>query len=474
MEKLIGRESECQQLSECLNSPRSEFVIIYGRRRIGKTFLVRKYFEGKFAFYYTGAHNMPYANQLERFSAAIKKYSKSKITPRPKDWYQAFDFLQEYLETLPQNQRKIVFIDEMPWIDTHKSDFVTALEAFWNSWAALRDDIVFIACGSATSWMNNKLVENQGGLHNRITRRIYLRPFTLCECEKYLRSLQCIWTRHQIVQCYMVLGGVPFYYSLIDPQKSFVQNVDLLFFAKNTKLKGEFDKLYSALFSNADKYIAVVRALSSKREGLTRNEIMQKTKLSGGGLSRIIDNLEQCDFISGFSKFKSNSKNAIYRLTDFYTVFYFHFLDGKKNIDPQFWTINYDTSKVYSWQGYTFELVCFTHIQQIKNALGISGIATSISTWRSKTDGDNTQIDLLIDRRDHIINVCEAKFSHEPYIIDKDYESKLLMRNAIFKSQTKTNKALSITFITISGIMPNTHSGIVRNEVKAEDLFAEI
>ena len=199
MEKLIGRESECQQLSECLNSPRSEFVIIYGRRRIGKTFLVRKYFEGKFAFYYTGAHNMPYANQLERFSAAIKKYSKSKITPRPKDWYQAFDFLQEYLETLPQNQRKVVFIDEMPWIDTHKSDFVTALEAFWNSWAALRDDIVFIACGSATSWMNNKLVENQGGLHNRITRRIYLRPFTLCECEKYLRSLQCIWTRHQIV-----------------------------------------------------------------------------------------------------------------------------------------------------------------------------------------------------------------------------------------------------------------------------------
>ncbi len=471
MEKLFGRESECEQLRECLNSTKSEFVIVYGRRRIGKTYLVKNFFDGKFAFYYTGAHNMPYQRQLESFALALKKYSKSKLTPQPKDWYQAFQCLQEHLENLPQKSRKVVFIDEMPWIDTHKSDFVTALENFWNSWAAQRDDIVFVACGSATSWMSDKLIENQGGLHNRITRRIYLRPFTLSECEQYLHSVNCAWDRYQIIQCYMILGGVPFYYSLLSPGKSFVQNIDALFFASGAKLKDEFDELYSALFSNYDKYIAVARALSSKREGLTRNEIMEKTGLSGGGLSRIISNLEKCDFISGFSNYKNRNKNAIYRLTDFYTIFYFHFLEGKKQIDHKFWENNFSSPKVRSWQGYSFELVCFMHIDKIKSALGISGISTEISAWRSNLKGDHSQIDLLIERGDRTINVCEIKFSQDPYVIDKEYAARLRMRNAIFKSQTNTTKNLSITFITVYGVVPNVNSGVVQSEVAAEGLF---
>ncbi len=471
MNELIGRVSECEQLNECLKSQRSEFIIIYGRRRIGKTFLVKKFFDQKFSFYFTGAHNMPYVNQLERFAASIKKYSKSKITPQPKDWYQAFDCLVEYLESLPEGQRKVIFIDEMPWIDTHKSDFVTALENFWNSWAALRDDIVFIACGSATSWLSDKLIENQGGLHNRITRRIYLRPFTLNECEKYLQCINCVWDKYQIVQCYMILGGVPFYYSLLNPKESLVQNIDSLFFKKSAKLQGEFDELYSALFASADKYIAVVKELSLKREGLTRNEIMQSTGISGGGLTRIIDNLEKCDFISGYSNFNNKNKNIIYRLTDFYTLFYFHFIESKKQIDPKFWEHNYMSPKINAWQGYTFELVCLTHIEQIKVSLGISGISTSVSAWRGTYAGANTQIDLIIDRGDRIINICEIKFSSEPYVITKDYEAKLRLRNAIFKSQTKTRKALATTFITVYGVMKNIHSGVVQNEVTAEELF---
>ncbi|MBQ3656878.1 MAG: ATP-binding protein [Bacteroidales bacterium] len=472
MEKIIGRNFEYQQLTSCCNSSRSEFVIIFGRRRIGKTFLVRSFFNDKFDFQYTGARNMSPKQQLENFAASLQKYSKSQFPLVPKDWYEAFRFLQNYLESLPKQRRKIIFIDEMPWIDSPKSLFVNALENFWNGFALMRDDIVLVACGSATSWMSDKLVDNQGGLHNRITRKIYLRPFTLNECKEYLKYKKCNWDIYQTIQCYMILGGVPFYYSLLDPQLSFVQNIDYLFFKQRGVLNGEFNELYNALFSNSDKYITVVRALSQKREGLSRNEVIEKTKLSGGGLSKILDNLEKCDFITGYTKFKNPSKNTIYKLTDFYTLFYFRFIENVKTGDDEFWAHNFNSPKIYSWQGYTFELVCMMHIGQIKQKLGISGMATSVSTWRSNNAEENTQIDLLIDRSDRTINVCEIKFSSEPYTISKDYESKLRMRNAIFRAETKTTKALAVTFVTVFGVVPNVHSGIVQNEVTAEDLLA--
>lgn len=471
MEQIIGREFEYQQLDECINSQRSEFVIVYGRRRIGKTFLIRSYFADKYDFQYTGTRNMPQKRQLEKFAKALQKYSKSQFAPVLKDWYDAFDCLQTYLESLPKEQRKIIFIDEMPWIDSPKSVFVNALEDFWNSFANMRDDIVLIACGSATSWMTDKLVENQGGLHNRITRKIYLRQFTLSECRKYLQNKKCVWNDYQYIQCYMVLGGVPFYYSLIKPKLSFVQNVDYLFFKDGGVLKDEFNELYNALFSNADRYISVVKALSAKREGLTREEIIKETKISGGGLSRLLDNLEKCDFIKGYNKYKNTNKSTIYRLTDFYTYFYFRFQDKFNSGDSEYWTHNFNSPKIYSWQGYTFELVCLCHIAQIKQKLGISGMSTSVSCWRSNSGDDNTQIDLLIERADRTINICEIKFSAEPYVITKEYENRLLTRNAIFKAETKTTKALNITFITVNGILHNIHSAIIQNEITAEDLF---
>lgn len=470
MEHIIGREFEYQQLNECLNSLRSEFVIVYGRRRIGKTFLIRNFFADKYDFQFTGTRNMPQKRQLAKFAATLQKFSKSQFAPELNDWYDAFDNLQDYLETLPRVRRKVIFIDEMPWIDSPKSVFVNALESFWNSWAAMRDDIVLVACGSATSWMTDKLVENQGGLHNRITRKIYLRPFTLRECREYLKNKHFAWNEYQIVQCYMVLGGVPFYYSLLKPSMSFVQNIDYLFFKNGGVLKGEFNELYHALFPFADRYVAVVRALASKREGLTRNEVVKMTKISGGGLSQILDNLEKCDFIKGYKKFNSATKNTIYRLTDFYTFFYFRFLE-KLPDDDEYWTHVSTSPSVVAWQGYTFELVCMMHTAQIKKKLGISGMGTTVSSWRSNSGDTNTQIDMLIDRADRTINVCEMKFSLEPYVVTKEYEKKLLDRNAIFKSEVKTNKPLNITFITVYGVFKNEHSAIIQSEVTAEDLF---
>ena len=471
MDKIIGRRFEYQQLEECVNSQRSEFVIVCGRRRVGKTFMVRSFFDDKYDFQFTGTRNMPAKIQLEKFAEALQKYSKSQFAPVLKDWYDAFHQLQLVLESKPKKKRKIIFIDEMPWIDSPKSVFVNALEHFWNSWALMRDDIVFVACGSATSWMNDKLVDNQGGLYNRVTRKIMLHSFTLAECQEYLKNKNCNWNAYQIIQSYMILGGVPFYYSFLNPKMSLVQNIDYLFFNGGGVLNGEFDELYHALFSNSDKYVSVVKALSQKHEGLSRNEIVEKTKLAGGGLSKILSNLEKCDFITGYSKFKNPSKNVIYRLTDFYTLFYFKFLEniGRNNIG--FWSNNFDSPKIYSWQGYTFELVCLTHIDQIKKKLGVSGMSTSVSCWRGKGENGGAQIDLLIDRKDRTINVCEIKFSNAPYVIDKAYENHLRMRNAIFKSETKTTKTLLITFISVYGVLPNTHSQVVDSEVLAEDLM---
>lgn len=471
MDKIIGRKFEYQQLKECVNSERSEFVIICGRRRVGKTFMVRSFFNDKYDFQFTGTRNMPVKVQLAKFSEALQKYSKSTFAPILKDWYDAFHHLQLVLEEKPKKKRKIIFIDEMPWIDSPKSVFVNALEHFWNSWALMRDDIVLVACGSATSWMNDKLIDNQGGLYNRITRKIILHSFTLAECQEYLKNKNCNWNAYQIIQSYMILGGVPFYYSLLNPKMSLVQNVDYLFFNGGGILNGEFDELYHALFSNSDKYVSVVKVLSQKHEGLSRNEIIEKTKLSGGGLSKILNNLEKCDFITGYSKFKNTSKNVIYRLTDFYTLFYFKFLEHSGRNNNGFWSNNFDSPKIYSWQGYTFELVCLTHIDQIKKKLGISGMSASISCWRGKSDDGGAQIDLLIDRKDRTINICEIKFSNAPYVIDKAYENHLRMRNAIFKSETKTTKTLSITFISVYGVVPNIHSQVVDSEVLAEDLM---
>ncbi len=369
-------------------------------------------------------------------------------------------------------ERKVIFFDEMPWIDTPRSSFVDALEYFWNAWAAQRTDILFIACGSATSWMVNKLVKNQGGLHNRITAQIYLRPFNLGECEEFLHEYGCRWDRYTIMQCYMALGGVPFYLSLLNPGESLVQNIDRLFFQKNAAMKEEFGELFSALFSQADKYIAVVMTLAGKREGMVRAEIIEKTKLSGGGLSKILENLERCDFIETYSRYKSSVRNTVYRISDPYTLFYFKFIHNNNSKDEHYWSSNMNSPMVRSWQGFSFETVCLSHLAQIKKALGISGISTNSCSWRKQGgENDGAQIDLLIDRSDRVINVCEMKFSEKPYSITKAYADILRMKMAVFAETTHIRKSLALTMVTTYGVLPGIHAGIVQNEVTMDDLY---
>lgn len=361
----------------------------------------------------------------------------------------------------------------MPWIDTQKSDFVAALENFWNGWAARRNDIVFIASGSATSWMVDNLIENQGGLHARITSSIYVRPFTLHETEAYLLRKHCKWDRYQILQCYMVFGGIPFYLSLINAKESLVQNVDRLFFAQGGIMRSEFDELYNALFSNADLYISVVKGLAAHHDGMSREEISKATGITGGTLTRVLTNLERCDFISRNQNFAHKVKDTIYRLVDFYTLFYYKFILPDVSGDEQWWSHHFESRQVSTWQGLTFEIVCLMHTDSIKRALGISGMATEVSSWRkAATDGQNGgQIDLVIKRADRIIHLCEMKFSKSQYRITEAYEQLLRQRLELFQSSTKTKYSLVITFVTTYGIADGLHHSLVHSEVTMEQLF---
>ena len=476
---LIGREREKAELQRCVDSDRSEFVIVYGRRRVGKTYLVDQFFHQQFDFAYTGGHRLPKSKQLRNFAKALKKQAMLERQPKFSEWDDAFDALEEYLETLPDGKRKIVFFDEMPWIDTPQSEFVDALEMFWNGWASRRNDIVFVASGSSTSWMVDKLVENQGGLHGRITSNIYVRPFTLHETEEYLENRKADWDRYQILQAYMVLGGVPFYYSLLNPKESLVQNVDRLFFRKNGELKTEFEELYHSLFSHAEKYIEIVKLLNDRKEGMTRDEMLFATGMDASLLTKVLRNLERCDFIIRYSQFGNKTKGAIYRLVDFYTLFYYRFVDGFNGQDETWWSHNFQSRSVETWQGFSFELVCLMHLTQIKRSLGIGGISTEAAAWRyvlpknSDKDEKGAQIDLLIDRADRVINLCEMKFSVHPYRITDDYEKLLRDRMEVFRTKTKTTKALMHTFVTTFGVADGMHRSIVNSEVVMDDLFVE-
>jgi hypothetical protein len=474
-EMLIAREKECEQLDKCMQSNRSEFVIVCGRRRVGKTYLVDCYFNSTYDFTFVGSHKARTQVQLRRFAKALS--AKSGVEqPTFKDWYDAFDALQTYLERLPEDRKKVIFIDEMPWIDTSRSTFVSALEDFWNAWANRRTDIVLVASGSATSWMADNLIANQGGLHNRITQRIYLKPFTLGEVEQYFRSVGVEWGRYDILQCYMLTGGVPYYLNLLDGKLSVAQNIDELCFSERGALRNEYNELYNALFTHADAYTKIVELLYEHKSGMTRREISVASNITGRFLTTILNNLEQCDFVAKREMF-GKPKTLVYRLIDYYTMFYLKFLEDKHSLDDSWWSHNLDNPGIRAWQGLMFEMICMQHHKEIKKALGISGVATTVSTWSCKQDEETglpgAQVDMVIERADRIVHLCEMKFSESLYNITKDYETRLRERLNVFKVKTKTKKMVVHTFITTYGVGEGKHHSIVHSEVTMDDLFVK-
>ncbi len=471
---IIGRKEELKKLERLTLSKKSEFLAVYGRRRVGKTFLIREYFNYSFDFQISGLANATTKQQLFNFDTALQNQSNLIFDKASKNWLIAFQKLISFLEKKTDNKKIVLFFDELSWFDTPAADFMMGLEHFWNSWATNRKDVLLIVCGSAASWMVNKLINDSGGLHNRVTQKMRIEPFNLAETEAMLVAKNCVFTRYQVTQVYMILGGIPYYLDAIQPHLSVPQNIQELLFDKSGLLKNEFFNLYRSLFRKYEIYEKVVEVLSTKNEGLTRNEIVKQSRISSGGtLTKVLVDLEESGFICAYISLDNKQKNTLYRLSDYYTAFYFRFIQNSKYRGKNAWLNLIDNPVQRVWQGFAFEQVCIDHIWQIKKALGISGVQSINVAWRGGTPTQAAQIDLLIDRRDQVINICECKFSLDTFSIHKDYSAKLRAKIATFKNVTKTRKSVFLTMITTYGVEKNKYANLlVQNEVVLDELFA--
>jgi len=471
---IAGRLGEIEIFEKLLQSQRAEFLAITGRRRVGKTFLIRNYFTNNIVFDCSGLHEQNQPMQLENFRDTLKnRQQKATTIEVPQTWLQAFNLLKEYIGGIKGKGKKIIFLDELPWFETPRSGFKAALDNFWNNWCSARNDIILIICGSAASWMVKNIINDRGGFHNRVTRQINLQPFTLAETKIFLKQNRVTLNDYDVLQLYMVLGGIPFYLKEVKPGNSVAQIVDELFFQKNSIFKNEFNNLYASLFTNYRWHEQVVQALASKDRGLTRAEIISITKLSsGGGLSVVLEELEQSGFISEHIPFEKLKKETVYRLKDEFSLFYFKFLHNNKNSAGWLQKAGQQPFKI--WCGHAFENVCLKHTWQIKKALGIQGIYSQEASWivKGTKTQEGAQIDLLIDRADNCINICEIKFYNSVFEITKTYAASLQQKIAAFDQNTKSRKNVFITMITTYGTVTNEHKlSVVTNEITMDALF---
>lgn len=463
--KIIGRQEEQRELKRLFHADTPEFAIVYGRRRVGKTFLVRETLGHAFTFYATGVARGSKDDQLSAFYSALLEYGLPMKYARPASWEEAFELLKVVIERSTQ-KRKVVFIDEMPWLDTAKSKFLTSLDLFWNKWASAREDILLVCCGSAASWMVKNIVQSRGGLHNRITCKIKLSPFTLAETRSFLLSKRIEWNLRDIAETYMILGGIPYYLNLLDRSLSLAQNIDRLFFKQTALLEDEFDNLYSSLFKNASDHKKIIEALSKRKSGLSREDILSATKLTDGGtFGTKLEELEQCGFIR---KYKAvGSKALLYQLIDFYTLFYYKFIYGQKDGDSSRW-MHLMLSRTYStWCGLAFERLCMSEADVIKTVLGISGIATRQYSLQTP----NAQVDMLIERADRVVSLCEMKYYDRPYSMTKsDAEN---MERKIWEVKEKTSqKNIQVVLITPFGVKQNQYmTNIVHRVITLDDMM---
>jgi len=472
---LIGRKEETKILKELLNSPNAEMLAVIGRRRVGKTFLIDNIYEEQIVFKQTGVRNASPENQLRSFANKLEELSGESIDS-PKDWLDAFALLKKYITPFLSKKKKIVlFFDELSWLASSKSNFLDYLGHFWNDWA-YRQNIVIVLCGSASSWIIKKVINDKGGLHNRVTKYIHLKPFTLKETEEFFQSKKLTFTRYQIVQMYMAFGGIPLYLEAVKKGKSAIQNINDICFSDTGLLKNEFSRLYPALFENADNHIAIIRALASKHKGLTRSEIIKIAKVpNGSSTSIVLEELEQSDFIMAYHPYKKKKKDKLYRLIDEYSLFYLRFIEDTAYAGKGTFTQLSEKQTYKIWCGYAYESICMKHVEQIKKALGISGVYTTTHSYlkpATKTE-NGLQIDMLIERADRVINLFEIKFYNSEFVFSKDYAQKLQDRLWAFQRRSKTRYHVWTTMITTFGVKHNQHSlGLVEHVLTLEDLFS--
>lgn len=468
MEKIIGREFELGLLSKYYDSERPEFIALYGRRRVGKTFIVRSFFKDKFDFFATGILEGTYEEELKSFNDSLKEYGHKG--PDSSNWMDAFSALAALMAKAKRKKRCVIFLDEISCFDTPNSGFTRALGHFWNKYASRQDNVFLLICGSATSWMTKNVLNNKGGLHNRRTHEIHLRPFNLAKTEQYFVSRKARWSRLSILQAYMVLGGVPYYLSLLDMDESLPENIDRLFFSEDAPMRNEYRRLYRSVFKSPERYMDIVKALSANKSGLTRKEISEAVHIdSGSGLSEMLDDLVACDFIRSYRNgLKKNGE--IYQLMDSYTLFYLQFCVNPST-DRYFWKNTLNSPQQNTWYGLSYERVCMSHIQEILRALHLDTIHTEYYSFRSKNSSQKVQIDLVIDRSDDVVDIVEIKYSRIRYEMTKEEREKIERRVSRFINETKTRKGVQTVLITTLGCEKNKNADVCQRFLVLDDLF---
>ncbi|MEQ1829021.1 MAG: ATP-binding protein [Pirellula sp.] len=477
--EIVGRQRELARIAELKTASKPAFVAVYGRRRIGKTFLIRQGFKDLLALELTGMKDGTLIEQLRNFTLALAKASHGKFPSEghPKSWQAAFEQLIQWCETLPKNRKYVVFFDELPWLASPRSRFLQGLDYFWNHWGSRQDNLILVVCGSAASWIIQKLLNNKGGLHNRITHRFRLLPFDLAETREFLISRHVRLSDYQILELTMAMGGVPLYLEQARPGESAAQIIDRTCFARDGLLRDEFKQLYAALFDTPERHLEIVKALASKSAGISRNDIASMTGQSPSGrLTAVIDELVESGFVQCTLPFGKSTKDTLYRLADEYSLFYLQWIERRRRDANSGWQSIRGSPKWRAWSGMAFESVCMKHVGQIKHALGISGVSTNTSSWRFQpsidSENEGAQIDMLIDRADACINLCEMKFSETEFTIAKDYAKRLQARREIFRRVSKTKKSLFLTFVTTHGIKNNPYSlEVVDSSVTLDALF---
>lgn len=472
---VIGRRAETKAMQALLNDDKAHMLALIGRRRVGKTFLIRKTYQEHITFELTGLKDATLEQQLLNFTFQYNRYFPqmnplSGIT----EWLEAFHKLTEELEKLPVTKKRVLFFDELPWIAGKRSGFIEALAHWWNNWAS-QQNILLVVCGSAAAWMIDHVVNAKGGLHNRITKLITLEPFSLSETKEFLLSKDIKMSDYQIVQLYMVLGGIPHYLEQIKKGKSATQNIQEICFNRDGILRTEFDSLYSALFDNATNHIEVIRALASKSKGLDRQEILAKTKITDGGwFSRLLSELEASGFITSLQPLENKKKDKLFRLTDEFTLFYLAFMEGKRNTTDNYWTRMSQTQEYKIWCGYAFENLCAKHITELKNALEIGGIQSEVSSFLHRKNDKyhkGFQIDLLIDRRDDVLSLCEMKFYSDEFRMTADYAKKIHVKREGLKALSSPKKHVEVVFISTFGVVDNEYSSDYVDHDLRMDIF---
>ena len=478
MESVIGRKKEVAELEKLYYSGRPEFLAVYGRRRVGKTYLINTVFEGRMTFHHTGMspydgkRKVTLRDQLLNFQLSLIKHG-AENTSLPKSWLEAFYMLQCFLEKNSDGSRQVVFIDELPWLDTVRSSFVIALEAFWNGWGSTRKNLMFIVCGSATSWILDNIINNKGGLYGRLTWEMKLLPFTLKDCEEFYASRGIKMSRYNVVQSYMFFGGIPFYMNYLKPEYSLAQNIDNLFFASDAKLDDEFNRLFNSVFDKADSCIKIVKALANRHSGYTRGELSQMTGINqNGDFTVLLKSLISSGFVKSYVPFGYSQRQVHYKLTDNFCWFWLHFKEKKRVAETDYWERHLNESEIAAWRGIAFEEICFTHIEQIKKALGITGVSSTESAYiaQNQPSDDGMQIDMVINRADDVVNLCEMKFYKDKISIDKAYSETLVHRQTIFE-QKYPKKTVHLTLVSATDVVRNEYSDVLQSKVTIDDLF---